>query len=61
MRVLITGGAGFLGSQLADRLLAAGDEVVGMDNFITGSPDNIAHLTGNGRFSFYRHDVTNFT
>jgi dTDP-glucose 4,6-dehydratase len=61
MRVLITGVAGFLGSHLADRLLAAGYEVVGMDNFITGSPDNIAHLTGNGRFSFYRHDVTNFT
>jgi dTDP-glucose 4,6-dehydratase len=61
MRVLITGVAGFLGSHLADRLLAAGYEVVGMDNFITGSPDNLAHLTGNGRFSFYRHDVTNFT
>jgi dTDP-glucose 4,6-dehydratase len=61
MRVLITGVAGFLGSHLADRLLAAGYEVVGMDNFITGSPDNIAHLTGNGRFSFYRHDVTSFT
>jgi len=61
VRVLITGVAGFLGSHLADRLLAAGYEVVGMDNFITGSPDNIAHLTGNGRFSFYRHDVTNFT
>jgi dTDP-glucose 4,6-dehydratase len=61
MRVLVTGVAGFLGSHLADRLLAAGYEVVGMDNFITGSPDNIAHLTGNGRFSFYRHDVTNFT
>jgi dTDP-glucose 4,6-dehydratase len=61
MRILITGVAGFLGSHLADRLLAAGYEVVGMDNFITGSPDNIAHLTGNGCFSFYRHDVTNFT
>ncbi len=60
MRVLVTGVAGFLGSHLADRLLAAGYDVVGMDNFITGSPDNIAHLTGNPRFSFFLHDVTNF-
>ena len=61
MRVLITGAAGFLGSHLADRLLADGYEVVGMDNFITGSPDNIAHLTGHPGWSFHRHDVTNFT
>ena len=61
MRVLITGAAGFLGSHLADRLLADGYEVVGMDNFITGSPDNLAHLTGHPRWSFHRHDVTNFT
>ncbi len=60
MRVLITGAAGFLGSHLADRLLADGYEVVGMDNFITGSPDNIAHLTGHPGWSFHRHDVTNF-
>ena len=60
MRVLVTGAAGFLGSHLADRLLADGHEVVGMDNFITGSPDNIAHLTGHPRWSFHRHDVTNF-
>jgi dTDP-glucose 4,6-dehydratase len=60
MRVLVTGVAGFLGSHLADRLLAGGYEVVGMDNFVTGSPDNIAHLTGNPRFAFYQHDVTNF-
>ncbi len=60
MRVLITGVAGFLGSHLADRLIADGHEVVGMDNFITGSPDNIAHLTGQKRFSFYEHNVTNF-
>ena len=60
MRVLITGVAGFLGSHLADRFIGAGHEVVGMDNFITGSPDNIAHLTGNKRFAFFEHNVTNF-
>ena len=60
MRVLITGVAGFLGSHLADRFLADGHEVVGMDNFVTGSPDNIAHLTGNQRFTFFEHNVTNF-
>jgi dTDP-glucose 4,6-dehydratase len=60
MRVLITGVAGFLGSHLADRFLVAGHDVVGMDNFVTGSPDNIAHLTGNQRFSFFEHNVTNF-
>jgi dTDP-glucose 4,6-dehydratase len=60
MRVLITGAAGFLGSHLADRFIAAGHEVVGMDNFITGSPDNIAHLTGNKHFVFFEHNVTNF-
>jgi dTDP-glucose 4,6-dehydratase len=60
MRVLITGAAGFLGSHLADRFLAAGADVVAMDNFVTGSPDNIAHLTGNRRFTFHEHNVTNF-
>lgn len=60
MRILITGVAGFLGSHLADRLLADGHDVVGMDNFITGSPDNIAHLAGNGKFEFYKHDVSNY-
>ncbi|HTT67919.1 MAG TPA: UDP-glucuronic acid decarboxylase family protein [Gemmatimonadales bacterium] len=60
MRVLITGAAGFLGSHLADRFLAAGCDVVGMDNFVTGSPDNIAHLTGNRHFAFHEHNVTNF-
>jgi len=60
MRVLITGAAGFLGSHLADRFLAGGYDVVGMDNFVTGSPDNIAHLTGNPHFSFHEHNVTNF-
>ena len=60
MRVLITGVGGFLGSHLADRFLADGHHVVGMDNFITGRPDNIAHLTGNKKFEFFQHDVTNF-
>ncbi|MCW5876327.1 MAG: SDR family oxidoreductase [Anaerolineales bacterium] len=60
MRILITGAAGFLGSHLCDRLLADGHEVVGMDNFITGKPENIAHLAGNERFSFIRHDVSNY-
>jgi dTDP-glucose 4,6-dehydratase len=58
-RTLITGAAGFLGSHLCDRFLAEGHRVVGMDNFVTGNPDNIAHLAGNDRFSFIRHDVTN--
>ena len=60
MRVLITGVAGFLGSHLADRFLADGHEVVGMDNFVTGRAENIAHLTGNPRFAFHQVDVTNF-
>ena len=60
MRILITGAAGFLGSHLCERLLMDGHEIVGMDNFITGSPENIAHLSSNQRFSFIRHDVSNF-
>lgn len=59
-RTLITGGAGFLGSHLCDRFIAEGHEVICMDNFITGSPDNIAHLIGHERFRFIEHDVTNF-
>ncbi|MGZ3419088.1 MAG: UDP-glucuronic acid decarboxylase family protein [Polyangiales bacterium] len=58
MRVLVTGGAGFLGSNLVDRLLAAGHEVVAIDNLQTGSSRNLAHLEGNARFSFVQHDVT---
>lgn len=60
MRVLVTGGAGFLGSHLCDRLLTEGHTVVAMDNLITGNTDNIAHLAGNPRFSFVKHDVTNY-
>jgi len=57
-RVLVTGGAGFLGSHLIDRLLERGDEVVCADNLFTGSKRNIEHLHGNPRFEFIRHDVT---
>lgn len=59
-KVLITGGAGFLGSHLCERFLNDGDSVICIDNFITGSPDNIAHLFGNPRFQFINHDVTNY-
>jgi len=59
MRVLITGAAGFLGSHLSDRFIKEGHTVVGMDNLITGNMDNIAHLFGNERFSFIKHDVSN--
>ena len=59
-RTLITGGAGFLGSHLCDRLLDDGHEVVCMDNFLTGSPGNIAHLAQSSRFTFLEHDVTEY-
>jgi dTDP-glucose 4,6-dehydratase len=59
-RVLITGGAGFIGSHLCERFLADGDDVICMDNFLTGSPDNIAHLFANKRFTFIQQDVTNY-
>src|SRR5262245_11275611 len=59
-RVLITGGAGFIGSHLCERFLNDGDEVICMDNLITGSPDNIAHLFPNSRFSFIPQDVTTY-
>ncbi len=59
--VLITGGAGFLGSHLCDRFIAEGDKVICIDNLITGSTDNIAHLLGNPKFKFIHHDVTEYT
>lgn len=59
-RSLITGGAGFLGSHLCERLLREGHEVICMDNFITGDPDNIAHLIGREGFHFVKHDVTEY-
>ena len=57
-RVLVTGGAGFLGSHLCDRLLARGDEVLCVDNFFTGAKRNVAHLQGHSQFELLRHDVT---
>jgi UDP-glucuronate decarboxylase len=58
-RILITGGAGFLGSHLCERLLADGEEVLCLDNFFTGSKDNIRHLLGNPHFECIRHDIIN--
>ena len=57
-RVLVTGGAGFLGSHLCERLLARGDDVLCVDNYFTGRKDNIAHLLGNPHFEVMRHDIT---
>ncbi|OJY97669.1 MAG: NAD-dependent dehydratase [Lysobacterales bacterium 63-13] len=57
-RVLVTGGAGFLGSHLCDRLVARGEDVLCVDNFYTGSKSNVAQLLGNARFELLRHDVT---
>ena len=58
MRVLLAGGAGFIGSHIADALLARGDEVVAIDNFATGRPENVAHLSGNAKFTLIEHDIT---
>ncbi|MFH1625510.1 MAG: UDP-glucuronic acid decarboxylase family protein [Pseudomonadota bacterium] len=60
MRTLITGGAGFLGSHMCDRLIREGHFVICMDNLITGNLDNIAHLFGNDNFRFIKHDVTEY-
>ena len=57
---VVTGGAGFLGSHLSDRLLTEGFRVIAIDNLITGNPDNIAHLAGNPDFKFIRHNVSEF-
>ena len=58
MRILVTGGAGFIGSHLAERLLDDGNEVLCLDNFFTGSKNNISHLLSNDRFELVRHDIT---
>jgi dTDP-glucose 4,6-dehydratase len=60
MRAVVTGGAGFLGSHLSDRLLAAGYDVLCLDNLLTGTTDNIAHLAGNERFKFVKHNVADY-
>ena len=60
MRLLVTGAAGFLGSHLCDRLLADGHRVIGMDNYVTGAPANLAHLMHHEAFQFVRQDVTTF-
>ena len=60
MRILVTGGSGFIGSHLCDRLLAEGHSVIAMDNLITGNTDNIAHLNGRPDFEFIKHDVTRY-
>ncbi|WP_428488149.1 UDP-glucuronic acid decarboxylase family protein [Rhodopila sp.] len=57
-RILITGGAGFLGSHLSERLLAEGNDILCVDNYFTGRKDNIAHLLGNNNFEPFRHDIT---
>ena len=57
-RVLVTGGAGFIGSHLCERLLTRGDEVLCVDNFFISRRQNIAHLVGNPQFEFMRHDIT---
>jgi UDP-glucuronate decarboxylase len=58
-KILITGGAGFLGSHLCDRLIGQGNDILCLDNFFTGSKENIIHLIGNPRFELIRHDIIN--
>ena len=58
MRVLLAGGAGFIGSHIADALLTRGDDVVAIDNFATGRHENVAHLSGNAKFILIEHDIT---
>ncbi len=60
MRILVTGGAGFIGSHLTDKLLEKGHSVIALDNLLTGSTDNIAHLAGREDFTFINHDVTEY-
>src|SRR5690349_649856 len=60
LHILITGGAGFLGSHLADRFLSEGHSVIAMDNLITGDTANISHLAGRDDFKFVKHNVTNY-
>ena len=57
---VVTGGAGFLGSHLCDKLLSEGMKVICIDNLLTGNLNNISHLFGNENFSFLKHDITNF-
>ncbi len=59
-RIVVTGGAGFLGSHLCNALVSAGAEVICLDNFLTGTPDNVAHLVGRNGFRLLRADLTDF-
>ena len=60
MRMVITGGAGFIGSHLCDYLIEKGHEVICIDNLLTGKEDNICHLIGNGKFRFIKHNVSDY-
>jgi dTDP-glucose 4,6-dehydratase len=60
MRILVTGGAGFIGSHLCERLLAEGHKVICIDNFITGKMENIRHLLKDKRFKFINHNISNY-